>query len=462
MTADNSTQLPYQACLMPNLPEAIQHRVRDITNHVVIPLNMLMAVMSFVCNGFVVITVARTKSLQQPPLLVLASLAITDVLLSKYALFRFIEISAHKHMCPENVSAEKGAVSSLCLLATLGNLAVVSRDRYLAVTKPWWYRTHVTKSRAIKMICVSWCASALISFLNFLSVMFKGQFPPLGQIMSLLFYLVCFFVIVFSYLGLFCKRTPTEEVLHIRAILEREKRKANTVALILLVLLVTLLPGLLISLVLYANGVEDVNSLRPFYSFLLLLNGLVNPLLNFGRSKEMRRALRNLLKCPQQVQPSTAPALGQLKLKRTTTATTTNNNSDSNDDNNNIDNNSDRQQLPNCDNSYSSGDNDNSDNSHHQQQQQQQGHKNNTDRQPPPPTVTAAVTTTTAAVATNTNNNNNSDHHYQQQKPPPTTGSEAVITTTVVIAANTNNSDRSGDNNSSDSNQYQQQQQQRL
>ena len=154
MVADNSSQFPYQVCLIPNLPEETQHQIRDTANHVFGPVNALLAVMSFVCNGLVIITVARTKSLQQPPLLMLCSLAMTDVLFSQYFLLSYIAILAHEYMCPAS-SNEIASLFPLCMLATLGNLAVISRDRYLAVRKPWWYRSHVTKSRAIKFICAS-------------------------------------------------------------------------------------------------------------------------------------------------------------------------------------------------------------------------------------------------------------------------------------------------------------------
>ena len=305
MTAENSSQLPYQACLMTIFTdEETQLQARDITNFVVIPVNILVTFMSLVCNGFAVITVARTKSLHQPPLLMLSSLAITDVLFTIYTLYRYIEILAHEHKCPAPESAEKAALSPLCLLATLGNLAIISRDRYLAVRKPCWYRIHVTKSRAFRMICMPWITSAMITVFLYLSLKTKDRFPPIGKIMSVLFYFLCTFVIILSYLGFFCKKTPAEEALNIRAILEREKRTANTVLWILFALVVTFLPGLFIPLVLIANDVPNFIVYTPYFGFLLELNGLLNPLLNFGRSKEMRRALRNLLKRSQQVQPS--------------------------------------------------------------------------------------------------------------------------------------------------------------
>ena len=318
MVADNSSQLPYQVCLIPNLPEETQHQIRDFTNHVARPVNALLAVMSIVCNGLVVITVARTKYLQQPPLLMLCSLAMTDVLFSQYFLLRYIiAILAHEYMCP-NTSIEIASLFPLCTLATLGNLAVISRDRYLAVRKPWWYRSHVTKSRAIKLICASWLISVVISITMYLSKKFHDRFSPIGQITSLLFYLICFFVIILSCFGLYCKKTPPKEVLQ-RAILEREKRTANTVALILLVLSITFLPGLLFPLILYTKDV-GVQPFRPFYSFLLVINGFLNPLLNFGRNREMRRALRNLFKCSQQVQPSSAASAAQQPATATTRA----------------------------------------------------------------------------------------------------------------------------------------------
>ena len=38
-------------------------------------------------------------------------------------------------------------------------------------------------------------------------------------------------------------------------------------------------------------------------SFLFTVDAFVNPLLNFGRSKDMRRAVRDLFRCSQHVQP---------------------------------------------------------------------------------------------------------------------------------------------------------------
>ena len=136
MNANNSSRYPYEACLIPNLSEEIQNQVRDISNYVVRPLYMLFAVMAFVCNVLVCVTVARTKSLQRPSLLTLCSLSVTDLIYALFSLYMGIKTVLSEHMCLGKARHEERAINVLSSLATLGTLAVISRDRYLAVTKP--------------------------------------------------------------------------------------------------------------------------------------------------------------------------------------------------------------------------------------------------------------------------------------------------------------------------------------
>ena len=123
-------------------------------------------------------------------------------------------------------------------------------------------------------------------------------------------------MIIFSYLGVFCKRKTPGNVVLIPAILEREKQMANTVAVILFLFLVTFIPGTLLALVHAFAQNENVQATFPFSGFFLLLNSLLNPLLNFGRSKEMRRALRNLLRRHQEVQPLTRLSFDTTRTER--------------------------------------------------------------------------------------------------------------------------------------------------
>ena len=297
MMASNFSRHPYQACLIPNLHEEIQHRVRDIGNYVVRPLDMLLAVTAFVCNALICVTVARTKSLQRPSLLMLCSLSVTDLIYSLFSLYVSIKTLLSEHMCLGYLGSRDTAVITLCSLTTLGTLAVISRDRYLAVTKPLWYRNHLSTSRAIKMSCVPWLISMVITLVHVIYFVFKfdGKYQPLVHTTSLVYYCICFVIIIFSHLGIYFKKPLIADIREIQAVMKREKKTAATVRLILLVLLLTFLPAFLCPVVFVLKGEGNLGAYRPFYFILFTLNAFANPLLNFGRNKDMRRALRGLL-----------------------------------------------------------------------------------------------------------------------------------------------------------------------
>ena len=85
-----------------------------------------------------------------------------------------------------------------------------------------------------------------------------------------------------------------------RMVLKRQKKIANTVGLILLVSCLTLLPAMIIPFVFYhlnSSIPSDATPLKPLRSIFITLNGLLNPLLNFGRDKDVRRTVRSLIRC---------------------------------------------------------------------------------------------------------------------------------------------------------------------
>ena len=289
MAAQNSSQYPYEACLI---------------DYIFRPLNFILAFLAFVFNTLVIIAVARTKSLQYPAMVMMCSLAVTDIIFPLYSLYRYIETFTHEHMCPA-ASYENPlyfAISGLCTLATLGNLAAISRDRYLAVRRPVWYRNHMTISRAFKAVCLAWLISMAYAFATYLSILLGGVYAPVALAFVLLFFPFYVIVIAFCYLSIYCRKNIQVGNLN-EALLKREKRLANTVAWILLILVLAYFPGLLFGGVLVAKGVNNL-PFRPFYVIFIQLNGVLNPLLNFSRIRKMRKAIRDLFRSHQQLQSS--------------------------------------------------------------------------------------------------------------------------------------------------------------
>ena len=199
----NSSNFPYQTCLMPNLAADLQHQVRDISNYIVVPFDTLLGVMSLICNAFVFVTITRTKSLRHPSLLMLCSLSISDLIWALFTVVRNSFTFLHPYMCLEE-SFERECFGILCYLATLSNLAMISRDRYLAMSRPMWYRNHVRRSstRVVKAALSSWLPCALTTLVVY--VVFKTVTSvKVIFVIIFLFYVVCIVMILFNYIGFF-------------------------------------------------------------------------------------------------------------------------------------------------------------------------------------------------------------------------------------------------------------------
>ena len=100
MAAQNSSQYPYEACLIAGLSSDVQHQILNIGNYVFRPLNFLLAFLAFVFNILVIIAVARTKSLQYPAMVMMCSLAVTDIIFPLYSMYRYVEVFTREHKCP--------------------------------------------------------------------------------------------------------------------------------------------------------------------------------------------------------------------------------------------------------------------------------------------------------------------------------------------------------------------------
>lgn len=301
ITNNNSSPLPYLECLVPDVTVEVQEKIRDIINYVFLPLDMIMASLSFLSNVLLVVAVARMKSRQHPSRMLLCSLAISDILYAAFCLYRDTRKATHEHLCPAK-REEDTYISILCLFATLSNLAVISKDRYRAINRPQWYRNHMTRSRALKEAFASWLSGVAAVLLVLALNHFLPEKRFLVYLVGVLFYLACVIIIVVSYIGIFvANRRHNKNMSRVskqsRAALRREKQLAKTIGFILLALVLTLLPALATPIVLTIMGYRSKSPFRQFFTVFVTLNGLINPLINCGRDETIRKSVRNLFVC---------------------------------------------------------------------------------------------------------------------------------------------------------------------
>ena len=301
----SSVELPNQQCLFTSLPGHAQHILSDVTNLVVLPLDTLLALLSVTCNTVILVAILCTRSIQRPSLLLLCSLSATDIIWAITSAVHNINYFILKNFCPKHFSEEEVFAFVLCFFSTLGSLAVISCDRLLAVNNPWWYRRHATRSRAVKQITLVWVIALTFSGIaaghryNHSPLLWSIQ-KYLGSVLSACYALT----IICCYIGVLIANRRHGASMHLyggpmRTVLSREKKIANAVGLILLVLCFTVLPAMISPFVFMNLGFTpaDTVPLRPFTQFLVTLNGLLNPLLNYARIDDVRRAVRSLIRC---------------------------------------------------------------------------------------------------------------------------------------------------------------------
>ena len=292
----SSVELPNQQCLFTSLPEHTQHTLNDVTNLVVFPLDTLLSMLSVMCNAVILVAILRRRSMQGPSLLLLCSLSVTDVIWATTSAIHNINYFILKNFCPEQFSEEELFAFVLCFFSTLGSLAV---------NNPWWYRSHATRSFAVKQITLVWMIA-----LTYSGIAAGHRYHDSRLLWSLQKYLgsvlsVCYaLTVVGCYIGVLIANRRHGASMHLyggpmRTVLRREKKIANTVGLILLALCFTVLPAVIAPFVLLNFGFKpaDMTSLMPFNHILVTLNGLLNPLLNYGRNEDVRRAVRSLIRC---------------------------------------------------------------------------------------------------------------------------------------------------------------------
>ena len=260
--------------------------------------------LSVTCNTVILVAILRTRSIQRPSLLLLCSLSTTDVIWAVMSSFQNTKYFVLKNLCPKETAAQELFAGLLCFFSTLGSLAMISFDRLLAVKNPLWYRIQATRSRAIKQIAVVWVIGVILAVIgsgHYLFPSLSSIFPSLGSAVSLCYVLT----IIVCYIGVLIGNCRHRASMHLYGgamliVLKRQKKIANTVAFILLVSCLTLLPAMIIPIAFYLfNGKtpSDATPLRPLRSIFITLNGLLNPLLYYGRDKDVRRTVRSLIRC---------------------------------------------------------------------------------------------------------------------------------------------------------------------
>ena len=295
-------------------------------------INLLAVVPTFVLNALVIVAVATRHRLQSQSNLLVAGLAVTDLLngLVNQGIAIAVElrrIFSDGPFC----NLEKASLVAMSGCGSLGNIVLISIDRYISIKNPLRYTTIFTKKRIKAGLVLAWAVGLLVTIHELtLAIIDSGTdlyflyMKVTSSILSMLV-LVAIVVIGYTYRYIFSesrrqkKRLQTEQLLEEEAKrVKKENNAANTLAIILGTLVITYLPTVVVVFVMgYSEVILEPHIISVLWSWVVafsLLASLCNPIIFFWRVKKLRHAILEILHCRQP--ENSPPSIEMIEIRR--------------------------------------------------------------------------------------------------------------------------------------------------
>ena len=265
-------------------------------------LNALLIPICIAGNVLVLAAVWRNPSLRTPSIILLCSLAVSDLLVGFLALPLDIAVA----LTPLSQFSSDSRLSQARLVLTiqlccvsLDTMTAISVDRYLALHYHMRYPNMMTSRRANCVAATFWCKNFILSLL----IIWKKTAILL---VALVFVALCFFISSITYNAIYRIVRHHQHQMHAQqqAVqsmnleqnlkIQAKKRAANT--FIYYICLVLCYFPEAVSFLIWMTYKEHWNIRWRFADTILFMNSAINPFLYFWRNREVREAVLKIVR----------------------------------------------------------------------------------------------------------------------------------------------------------------------
>ncbi|XP_071393469.1 trace amine-associated receptor 13c-like [Centroberyx affinis] len=289
-------------------------------------LTSSISLLTVALNLLVIISISHYCQLHTPTNLLLLSLAVSDFLAGLLMPTEMLFIEACWFL-GDFMCALSFFVVFTIISASVGNMVLISVDRYVAICDPMRYPTKVTQRRVKIVVCLCWVCSAFYGSLILNDhLRAPGRYNSCvgecvvvinniaGAVDLVFTFIVPITVIIVLYMRVFVVAVSQARAMrsHIVAVtLQRsvtvtakksERKAARTLGIVIAVFLICFCPHYLVSLA----GQENVAS-ASFLVFLLYFNSCLNPVIYAFFYPWFRKAIK-LIVTLQILQPDSCEA----------------------------------------------------------------------------------------------------------------------------------------------------------
>lgn len=304
-----------RSCFVPGISQTFQRDYFYFTNVVFTPVITLLGIWSVLSNGSILIAILKGGIRIRPGFLLLCSLTLTDFLWGGlvtpvYLKFRFKEI-VNSYFCANRGDWQDPLMAAsffLCLFGTVGSLAVISLDRYLAIAKAMWYKASVKLWHACLVCICVWLLSSCIITAKITSVVPRGAIEVVeaGYVI-----ISSCFIIVTQVLTLYALHkhnnsvaqiagratTPGAENNPVNATAAIERKLTVTTSWVVGELVLILIPCAMVVIISKIANIPFSMLMEPLFFPISSLVSSVNPILYHQKNPQLRQGVSTLLKC---------------------------------------------------------------------------------------------------------------------------------------------------------------------
>ncbi|XP_057709067.1 trace amine-associated receptor 13c-like [Corythoichthys intestinalis] len=278
---------------------------------VLLPTTCILTVL---LNLLVVISISHFRRLHTPTNFLLLSLAVSDILVGLVGMPFMITKSTSCWLLGDIPCILLGYLTFICLSASVGNMVLISADRFVAICDPLHYTVKVTVKKIQVCICICWSASVIHC-----GIVLKDKLahPETGNtclgecvrstdIIGGILDVIVNFLIPLGVIVILYTRVFVVAVSQARAMRSHDKcvkvqhsapfrakkselKAAKTLGIVVLIFLMCFCPYNIASLIVYNENV--MNYFAYFYS----LNSCLNPLIYAVFYPCFRRAFKHIV-----------------------------------------------------------------------------------------------------------------------------------------------------------------------
>ena len=298
-------------CFLKGVPQDLQLNYFYYSNFVLTPVTALLGLWCFLSNGSVLIAILRGGLQIRAGLFTLCSLTLTDLLwavlvVPLYISFRIAELKTGKVCANRSDWDNPFMVSSffLCLFSTVGTLGVMSMDRFLAVSKPLWYKVVVKKRHTIFACCGVWFTSLSMVVLK-QTALFPRKVLELFEACYIA--PICSLIIILQVLTLVQLRRHNNGVANMneggaqvpnpRQVNAMERQLAVVTRHVVALLGLMIVPVSLLVILSEVIGLTLSYFAEPLYYTIATLCSGINPVLYYRGNAQIREGVAKLVKC---------------------------------------------------------------------------------------------------------------------------------------------------------------------